>query len=81
MAHDLLPGRIGHCRLALEDGDERVGRVADLEQRLAGRGASLLAELGEGLELGRGEHADGGTWHAYRVRGHIIGLGDAVVPT
>ena len=64
MADDLAPGRIGDRDLALVDRDERVARVADLEQLLAGRGRALLAVPGERLQLRAGENS------ACRSSGH-----------
>ena len=55
MAGDLGAGPVQDRRLALEDGDERVARVADPEQVLALGGRALLAAGPEDLELPRGE--------------------------
>ncbi len=51
VADDLAAGGVGDRDLALEDRDERVARVADLEELLADLGGPLLAVLGEGREL------------------------------
>ena len=51
MADDLLAGSVGDRDLTLDDRDERIARVADLEQRLADLRGSLLAVLREQREL------------------------------
>ena len=56
VADDLPPGGIGDRDLALVDRDEGIGRVADFEELLADLGGPLLAERGEGGELGVGEN-------------------------
>ena len=56
MARDLLPGTVENRRLALEDDDERVGRVTDPEEELALGGRSLLAPLRQGLQLPWGKN-------------------------
>ena len=45
------PAASSHRDLALEDRDERIARVADLEQRLADLGGPLLAVFSEHREL------------------------------
>ena len=45
MADDLVAGGVEDGRLALEDRDERVARVADLEEHVADLGGPLLAVL------------------------------------
>ena len=57
VADDLAAGGVDHRDLALDDRDERVGRVADLEQLLADLGGPLLAVLGERRELRAREHS------------------------
>ena len=52
-----LAGGVVHRDLALEDRDERVGLVADLEQRLADRGGPLLAVRASRRQLRAGEDA------------------------
>jgi energy-coupling factor transporter ATP-binding protein EcfA2 len=51
VADDLAAAAVEYRGLALEDGDQRVGRVADLEQLLADRGGALLAVLGQRPQL------------------------------
>ena len=63
VADDLVARAVEHRGLALEDRDERVGRVADLEEPLADLGGPLLALLGERRELGAGEDSADGTGH------------------
>ena len=67
VADDLVPGGVGDRGLALDDGDERVGRVADLEQLLADLGGPLLAVAGQRFELGAGEDAAGRIGHEVRL--------------
>ena len=67
VADDLVAGRIEDRHLAFEDRDERVAPVADPEQHVADGGGALLAELGERLELRRGERRAGGRFHRVRI--------------
>jgi hypothetical protein len=54
VADDLVPGRVEDGGLALANGDERVGLVADPEQLLARLGGSLFAVLGKRRQLALG---------------------------
>ena len=74
MADDLVARGVGHRDLALDDRDERVGLVADLEQRLADLGGPLLAVLGEHRELRAREHS------AYRSGHSLIPKGEGGAP-
>ena len=59
LAGDLVSGPVEDCRLALEDDDERVARVADPEQELSLRGRALLAHAPRGPEVpGREDGAE-----------------------
>ena len=50
LAGDLVSGPVEDRRLALEDDDERIARVADPEQELSLGGRALLTHRREGLE-------------------------------
>ena len=67
VADDLVPGGVEDRRLALDDRDERVGRVADLEEHLADLRGPLLAVRGQRLDLRAGEHPAGWTVHAAKA--------------
>src|SRR6185436_13398184 len=61
VADDLVARGVEDRRLALEDRDERIARVADPVEDLPGGGRPLLAERRERLELRGGEdRADAG---------------------
>ena len=51
MANDLVPVAVQYRGFALDDRDERVGRITDLIQLLAHLGCVLLAVPGEHLDL------------------------------
>jgi hypothetical protein len=51
MANDLVAGAVEDRDLALEDRDERVGRIADAIENVAGLRRALLADPGESCEL------------------------------
>ena len=65
VADDLAAVRVEDRRLPLADRDERVGRVADLEEDVADGSGLLLAVLGEHVDLGFREDAADGTGHAF----------------
>jgi hypothetical protein len=67
VADDLVPGGVEDRGLAFDDRDERVGRIADLEQLLADLRPPFLADLRQRRKLRLREHAMHGTWHPARL--------------
>ncbi len=67
MADDLVAGRVLDRGLALDDRNQRVARIADLEEDLALGGGALLADLSEGLQLRLGENRTDVGGHGKRV--------------
>ena len=55
VAGDLVAGRVDDRGLALEDGDERIGAIADAEEHVAHICGPLFTERRERGELRRGE--------------------------
>src|SRR5215212_287065 len=64
---DLVSGSVQDRRLALEDDDERVARVADAEQELSLCCCALLAARREHLPLAGGKN--GAEWTSHRGEG------------
>jgi hypothetical protein len=69
MADDLPSGGVQYRDLALDDRDERVARITDAVEQLAGLRGPLLADPGQGRKLRRRQRWGG--------RGRRVGHGSS----